>query len=149
MTILLEAVAFLELLSLWLVICLRYGTLPDQLHPFLNGGTGDKGEMWALLAIATFLYLLLTGISHIPDPPINLPGSPGPATIVAVRRLAVALLLWMKLVLMAMFLTVAVSATQAFHPAMLRLTMRFLPACLLIFILAFLIRIFRAAKNHS
>ncbi|WP_144281779.1 DUF1648 domain-containing protein [Chryseobacterium echinoideorum] len=69
------------LIFIWVFIGINYADLPDIVpsHFTVNGnvdGESEKKAIWILPVIATFMFLLLTGVSRNPDSPLlNVPNS--------------------------------------------------------------------------
>jgi hypothetical protein len=85
-----EILAFLELAALWLLIGLRYRTLPALIHSPFNGGgdahgMGPKDQLWLLLILTSVFYVFVTAIARLPLP-INVPAGTSPATVADIRR---------------------------------------------------------------
>ncbi len=66
---------------IWIFVGINYSDLPEIVpsHFTVNGsvdGVSEKKAIWILPVIATFLFLLLVGISRNPDSPmLNVPNS--------------------------------------------------------------------------
>ena len=78
---LLLAINIILLVFIWIFIGINFAGLPETVpsHFAVNGNVGgasEKKAIWILPVIATFLFLLLVGISRDPDSPmLNVPKS--------------------------------------------------------------------------
>jgi len=78
---LLLAINIILLVFIWIFIGINFAGLPETVpsHFAVNGnvdGASEKKAIWILPVIATFLFLLLVGISRDPDSPmLNVPKS--------------------------------------------------------------------------
>jgi len=76
---LLLAINMILLIFIWIFVGATYAGLPEIVpsHFAVNGnvdGASEKKAIWILPVIATFLFLLLVGISRNPDSPmLNVP----------------------------------------------------------------------------
>lgn len=78
---LLLTINIILLVFIWIFIGINFAGLPETVpsHFAVNGnvdGASEKKAIWILPVIATFLFLLLVGISRDPDSPmLNVPKS--------------------------------------------------------------------------
>lgn len=78
---LLLVINIILLVFIWIFIGINFAGLPETVpsHFAVNGnvdGASEKKAIWILPVIATFLFLLLVGISRDPDSPmLNVPKS--------------------------------------------------------------------------
>ncbi len=78
---LLLTINIILLVFIWIFIGINFAGLPESVpsHFAVNGnvdGASEKKGIWILPVIATFLFLLLVGISRDPDSPmLNVPKS--------------------------------------------------------------------------
>ncbi|WP_143885171.1 DUF1648 domain-containing protein [Chryseobacterium binzhouense] len=78
---LLLTINIILLIFIWIFVGINYSDLPEIVpsHFAINGsvdGVSEKKAIWILPVIATFLFLLLAGISRNPDSPmLNVPNS--------------------------------------------------------------------------
>jgi uncharacterized membrane protein len=68
----LEAIAFMILIGVLLILILNYGSTPDQIPTHYNMSSapdafGSKSSIWILVAINIVLFALLTWISNFPQ----------------------------------------------------------------------------------
>jgi len=143
-----ELIALFEMLATWLIICIRYSALPVMIHTPFNGG-GDahgmagKEQLWLLVTLTTFLYLLLTGIPRIPQLPVNAPAGTSPETIELIRSRAFAILLGIKVLVMAMFLALAAFSTGIASRDGAHSTLGLLFIALVVLVVVSVMRLFR------
>lgn len=67
----LEAIALLLLVVLWIYVIYNYNSLPEIINTHFNAqgkpdGSGDKQYIFGLPGVATFIYLLITISSRYP-----------------------------------------------------------------------------------
>jgi hypothetical protein len=99
-----EILAFLELAAIWLLLSLRYSTLPAMIHSPINGGGnahgfGDKNQLWLLAILSLIGYIFLTTLGRL-NLPLNVPESTTPSTRTAVLGVVQATFLALKLLIL-------------------------------------------------
>jgi hypothetical protein len=151
MALTLELIALVEMLATWAMVCMRYGSLPAQIHTPFNGG-GDahgmagKEQLWLLLTLSTVLYLLLTGIPRIPQLPVNVPAGTSLESIALVRRRASGMLLGLKVLVMAMFAVLASYSTGLAGREGAHTTLGLLSGALLVLVVVSTVRLLRSVR---
>jgi hypothetical protein len=152
MTVTAELLALAELIAAWVVVGVRYGALPAMVRSPFNGGgdaggLGEKNQLWLLVILAMFLYLLLSGVAKIIHS-LEWTGVPA-ASAPAMRRRVTGVLLAAKVIVMAMFLWLAISVAFAV-PEGWRQPMRIgLPAALGVLIIVAAVKLRRREPATS